>query len=107
MTVVCFASIFDGSQIIRVFFIAHWHLRMYCDTKTEKEQYTFQVNRMPKQENVPCSLRILFAVETVKNMFLFALYLLKPSALDELDHRWVGGTWAGSMLRHTLDSDWT
>lgn len=50
MTVVCFASIFDGSQIIRVFFIAHWHLRMYCDTKTEKEQYTFQVNRMPKQE---------------------------------------------------------
>lgn len=104
---VCFASIFDGSQIIRVFFRAHCHLRMYCETKTETRTILFKLIGDQSRKNVPCSLRILFAADTVKNMFLFVLYLFEPSALDVLDQRWLGGTWAGSMLRCMLDSDWT
>lgn len=58
--------------------------------KSEQEQCTLQINGRPKQEKyLPCILRVLFAVKTIKNKFSFVLCLFDPSEPDLLDHMWV------------------
>lgn len=58
--------------------------------KWEQEQYILQVNGRSTWKNIPCWLRVLFAVKTVNNKFLFALCLFDPSALDVFDLLWMG-----------------
>lgn len=68
---------------------------------------TFQVNRRPKQEK--CTLQFKNSVCSWDSeeygpacpIFVWTI------CMDVLNHRWLGGTWAGSMLRPILDSDWT
>lgn len=61
------------------------------NVKPKQEQYHLASYWETKANNILCSLRVLFAVRTVKNKFLFILCLFEPSEPDVLDHMWVHG----------------
>lgn len=74
-----------------------------ADSVDEVGSTTLQNAVRPSRKNIPCKLRVPFAI---KNTFLFALYLFDPSAPDVLNHMWAGGTWAGNTSGPTLASNW-
>lgn len=54
-----------------------------CETKSwNKTDTPCKLTGDLLRKNVPCRLRVMFAVKSVKNKFLFVLCLVVPSAPD-------------------------